>query len=96
MKLRKISANCKLGYGRSTLCVFEAVYYSLGDEDFLDFVSGLALDLHDELLFALDDLSIFAVSRELEVDLGLEACDVDLPLRGLSQFLWLVVSHCKN
>lgn len=78
------------------MCVFEAVYYSFRDEDFLDFVSGLALDLHHEFLFAFDDFPIFAVPGELEVNLGLEAGDVYLTLRGLCQFLRLVVSHCKN
>lgn len=83
VRLRKTLADCKLNYLRSTLCVFETVDYSFRDEDFFNFVSGLALYLHHEFLLAFDDFSIFAVPHELEVNLGLEAGNVNLPLRGL-------------
>ena len=78
-----------------TLGVFESVDDSLGDHDFLYFISGLSPDFVHELFFPLDDLLVLAVPAHFEVDFSLQTGDVDLTLCGLGHLLGLVVSHLR-
>ena len=76
--------------------VFESVDDSLGDHDFLDFISGLSPNLIHQLFFTFYDLLVFPVPAHLQVNLSLQTGDVDLSLRGLGHLLGLFVSHLKN
>ncbi len=65
----------------------------LSNQNFLSPVSVFGSDFGNEVLFSLDNFSVFAVSEELKVDFGLESGEVYLGLAHAGYGFGLLVSH---
>jgi hypothetical protein len=76
---------------KGTLSVFEAVGDSLGDEELLDFVTTGRLEFENELALSLDDLGVFPVPHQFEMDSGFGACHLELSLVDDRDFLFLLL-----